>query len=415
MSTGDAATTNRTVVLTTFAGLLAALASATPTRAELEVFFAGHGAWRAALSSPLPDRANGGPSRVRFGGTISGDRTVFFEPSEIALEGTVTAGPEFTLFLHGQYQPEDDQAFDLVRGFVQSALDLGSGWQAGLKAGAFFPGISRENRDTGWMNTYTLTNNAGVAWIGEDVRPVGALASIGRRGETWVWSLEGGPFFANDASGEALALGGVALNDIKTPLTGRIRSFDPLNPSPTPKPPREVRPFRELDDRPGFQIKADVQHTQLGALSFLYSDNRGDVGDSSPGRGIWHTRFGAFSAETLLPLEVIFIPTVLAGQTSNRPGLGTRFVTVSGLLARDLGPVRLALRGDVFTQDDIRAAPAVPLDERGYGITAAITGVLGTHHRFAGEILHVRSDRDSLAGGQNLSETMIQTEYRFVF
>ncbi|MGF1454112.1 MAG: hypothetical protein ACFB6R_01910 [Alphaproteobacteria bacterium] len=389
---------------------LEALLPGPATAADWDVFFAGHASLRTGLSGDVRDRFDGGPSRLRYGARADGNRDTLLDVSEIAFEATVDTGRGLSLFAHLHHQPEDDQGIDIVRGFALYETDLSDGLRSWVKGGAFFPGISRENRGIGWTNSYTLTNSAGVAWIGEDVRPVGILAGLGHDGGSVSLALEGGLFFANDATGEVLALGGFALTDIKTPLNGRTRSFD----ARTPGQPLSVDPFRELDGRPGVQALATLQAHGLGAMSVLYWNNRGDTDDSRPGAGIWNTNFTALSGETVLPGSLTLIPTVMAGRTRNRMGLGTDFFTAALLLSRDLGPVRLAARGEAFTQDDVRAAPPDPLDERGYDVTLAATGLIGTHHQIAAEIVHVHSRRQSLDNaGQD--ETLLQAEYRFVF
>lgn len=396
-----------------FGCLLLGLSSGWPgpvAASPIEVFFAGHGALRTGLTGDVRDRFDGGSSRLRYGARADGDRDTVFEISEIALEATVLTEFGLSLFAHVQYQPEDDQGVDIVRGYALYEPPLTGPIRVTFKGGAFFPGLSRENRGVGWMNDYTLTNSAAIAWIGEDVRPVGVLAGLSHPGDSVSVSLEGGFFFANDVSGEVLALGGFALTDIKTPLNGRTRSFD----ARTPGEPLSVDPFQELDGRPGVQAQAEIQAHGLGALTLLYWDNRADTEDSRPGAGLWNTHFMGVSAETILPGSVTFVPTMIAGRTHNRIGLGTDFFALSALVSRDFGPVRLTARGDVFTQDDLRLAPDNPLDERGSALTLAAIGVIGAHHQIAGEFVHVHSRR-SVLGDAREGETLLQAEYRIVF
>lgn len=385
---------------------------AAQTARAVELDFAGLAGFRTALSSRVPAREDGGASRLRFGAQPDGDRDVFAEPSEVAVEATLRATDGLSIFVHAQYQPEDDQAADIVRGFVQYERAVNDRVRAGFKGGAYFPGVSKENRGVGWTSTYTLTNSAGFSWLGEEVRPVGARAFSSYGGDGFSVGVDAGFFFANDVSGEALAFGGFALNDIKTPLNGRVLTFDPANPGV----PLEIVPFQELDNRPGYQVGLDVQVHGIGAVSMLYWDNNADLAASRPGAGLWDTRFFAASGETVLPGSLTLLPSFMTGTTENATGAGTDFTTAAMLLARDFGPVRLAARGEYFDQDDLRVQPAVPLDEQGAAVTVAASGLLGRHHQFIGEVVHIRSDRDALGpAGQNQRETLLQAEYRFIF
>jgi hypothetical protein len=370
----------------------------------------------AAARVVLPDavraRREGGEGRLRYGDGSDYGGDVLFSPAEAALEIDAAANRWLALFVHGQYQPEDPHGAGIVRGFLEVSPPPFAGTSFRVKGGAFFPGVSRENRDLAWSNSYTLTNSPAKTWIAEEVRPVGMTLSASRAGGEMSVTLEGGFFFANDGSGAALATGGWALNDVKTALTGEVRAYDPAG-GPDPA---VFEPFRELDDRAGFQLLAQFDLYRHGGLSVLYWDNQGDVGAGEPGEVVWETRFGAADLEIGLPWELTLLPSAMLGETRNRD-LGTDFWTASVLLARDFGALRAALRYDHFEQKDNGDGAAPSLDEDGDALTTALAYSLGSHHRFAAELVYATARREGQtpSASDRKNETMLQIEYRLVY
>lgn len=364
----------------------------------------------AAVRAVVPDvvraRREGGEGRLRYGDGSDYGESVLFSPAEAAVELDASANSWLSVFFHGQYQPEDKHGVGIVAAFLEVTPPVPSDFALRMKGGAFFPEVSRENRDLAWSNSYTLTNSPAKTWIAEEVRPVGVAASLSRAGEEMSGSIEGGFFFANDSSGAALAIGGWALNDVKTAVTGgEVRTFDPA----AGDYPGTFQPFREFDDRPGFHILTQFDFYRFGGASLLYWDNCGDVDANAM---VWDTRFVAGDIELSLPWEVTLLPSAMAGETRNVQ-LGTDFWTVSALLARDFDRLRAGLRYDHFEQSD-RDGTAASLGEDGDSVTAALSYSLGTHHRFAGELAYVTACRDSVDPGCK-RETVLQLEYRLMF
>lgn len=372
----------------------------------------------AAVRAVVPDvvraRREGGEGRLRYGDGSDYGESVLFSPAEAAVELDAAANPWLSVFFHGQYQPEDKHGVGIAAAFLEVTPPLPTAVAIRLKGGAFFPEVSRENRDVAWSNSYTLTNSPAKTWIAEEVRPIGVAATLSHAAEEISGSLEGGFFFANDSSGAALALGGWALNDVKTAVTGgEVRTFNPLANEPSAYgQPAAFQPFRELDDRPGFHFLAQLDVYRFGGASLLYWDNCGDVDVNS--LMVWQTRFFAADIELALPWEVTLLPSAMVGETRNAQ-LGTDFWTTSALLARDFDRLRVGLRYDHFEQDDdSRDLTELSLEEDGDAVTAAVSYSLGAHHRFAGELAYVDACRDSVASGCK-RETMLQVEYRLMF
>lgn len=372
----------------------------------------------ASLRIVLPDvvraRHDGGESRVRYGDGSDWGGDVLFSIGEIAAEIDAAANPWMSLFLHAQYQPEDKHAVGIVRGFLEIVAPPIEQTTLRLRGGAYFPGVSRQNREVGWSNSYTLTNSAAMTWIAEEVRPIGVTLTASHNWQSFSATLEGGFFFANDASGAALALGGFALNDIKTTLTGEVRTFDPFRTAGSPGAPEVVEPFQELDGDPGYHVLGKIDFFDYGGASILYWDNRGDTSASRPDSVVWDTKFFAAEMELFLPLKLELFPGFMVGKTRN-PELGTDFWTVSILVARDFGRLRTAVRYDHFDQDDERGLVEPSLDEEGDALTTAVSYSIGSHHRIAAEVVYVAAEREAPAADGQTRELMAQLEYRLVF
>ena len=380
---------------------------------EPELDVAAFAALRVARPDEVRVRDDGGEGRLRYGDGSDFGNDVIFSPAEVAIEVDAAANSWLSLFLHGQYQPEGQPVVGLVRGFVEVEPPPWGRTALRFKGGAFFPGVSRTNRDAGWASVYTLTNSPSHSWIADDIRPIGVAAAVSHYGDRLALSLEGAVFFANDVSGGALAVGGWVLHDFKNTLGGELHTFDW---APGSTGPAVFDPFRELDDEPGYQILAEIDVYRYGGVSLLYWDNRGEVSESRPGKVIWNTSFFAADVELGLPLGLKLLPQVMVGQTEN-PEIGSDFWTVSALLSRDFDALRVSARYDHFEQDTTKAPVARSLDEDGDALTAAAFYFLGEYHRFAAELVYVVARRDGAeppSDGRK-RELLFQLEYRISY
>ena len=98
-------------------------------------------------------------------------------------------------------------------GFSQAYLQYqpltASRYKWAVKAGGFYPKMSLENPQSGWMSPYNYTNSAINSWIGEEVRAFGLEANIKRPGRQFRsnHSFEGfaAVFKGNDPAGTLLS------------------------------------------------------------------------------------------------------------------------------------------------------------------------------------------------------------------
>ena len=110
-----------------------------------------------------------------------------------------------------------------------------AGYRLRVKAGAFYPPVSLENRASGWESPYTLSYSAINSWLATEVRTIGAEAQLEwlgtRLGHAFDLGVTGAVFGWNDQAGVVLANDGFLLHDRQTPLFGRVGQPDvpPLN------------------------------------------------------------------------------------------------------------------------------------------------------------------------------------------
>ncbi|MEO0972666.1 MAG: hypothetical protein AAFX85_06180 [Pseudomonadota bacterium] len=342
-----------------------------------------------------------------------------------ASQGDLWRAEEVSLLAHAQLaapvmasvhlQSVEGELLDVVEGFVRYRPVSTSRVRWGLKAGAFFPALSFENEGIAWSNLYTLTNSAANTWVAEEVRTIGLEAQLEIRGREWNTLLTLGPAFANDASGLALAYRGFVFNDRNVGMFGEVSV-----PGSPMRAPMEVRPFEEIDDRPGVVASLHAERRAATRLSLTYFDTRGDVSVLSPeGMRAWATRFWNLSAEQPLPGGLLLVSQLMAVEAYTAPlaspdiAIGTEFLTSSALLAWQPRRWELALRGEYFRQRDINATWPTRFGEVGFALTSAVSYHGFDHLRLTLEYLAVRADRDDRA--ERLVDDVVQVGVRAFF
>jgi hypothetical protein len=237
-----------------------------------------------------------------------------------------------------------------------------------VRAGQFFLPTSRENRDDNWASPYTIGFSSLNAWIGEEVRPLGAdlqYRHITSRGTPLVVGATA--FRGNDTMGTLLAWRGWSWGDRLTAY-GETLSLPPLDSLADDGPFRLQRdsgtqPFGEdLDGNTGWSARL-----RYGRLQYTYVDNGGDralYGDQYS----WDTQFHLASAEIGDPDRFVAAAELMRGET--RMGLGTPFVAADFystylLLSQKVGRNRISARYELFGTSDLDRSAAEANDESG--------------------------------------------------
>jgi hypothetical protein len=301
-------------------------------------------------------------------------------------------GEVFALNLDASYWGgEDADLLGLTEAYVEYRPYPRSALRTRVRAGAFYPPTSVENRAAGWETPYTLSSSALNTWIAEEIRAVGIEGEVEwvgtRVGHSFDVSLVASVFGWNDPAGVLIAAHGFALNDHQTPLFGRVGQR-----GAAVMPGREV--FHELDGRPGYYVAGKLRYFDRATLSLLHYDNRADptVYSASLDDFAWETRYDTAGLRVESERGWTGIVEWLGGYTIIEPGgpqIVWDFESWSALLSRKLGPHSLSVRRDEFYVDHWPAAD--PGTEDGDAWTLAYSYERGERWRVLLEWLSVSS------------------------
>jgi hypothetical protein len=200
----------------------AAPAAATDWEVDLDVRLLNSDGERSFL--------NGGLGALRFGEDDSGLR---LGRARFALSQPI--GQVLSLRVDASaWDGDDKNPVDLTEAYLEYRPYPRSGYRTRVRAGAFYPPISLENRAAGWESPYTISSSALNTWLAEELRTIGLegeLQWLGTRmGHSFDLGLTLGLYGWNDPLGVVVAGHGFALHDRQTPLFGRVgpRNVPPL-------------------------------------------------------------------------------------------------------------------------------------------------------------------------------------------
>jgi hypothetical protein len=358
---------------------------------------------RVATTPVARSFLDGGLGKTRYG---SQPRAVEAKLAQAALLGRFEARPDLTLRVQANVDAEHNfkRRLDLVEAVVRYAPALTDALSLDIRAGLFFPTISLENIDPAWLSPYTTSFSAINAWIGEEVRNLGVEAGPSFRiGEVQA-RLFGAFTRGNDPNGTLLAWRGFALHD-------RVSGFGDRLPLPDlasfkredlfPDQPREVQPWREVDQKWTWSAGLAVTHEKY-RLKLLYQPKTASPGAFDGQQYAWRTGYwAAGAARSFGPVEVLV--QGLGGETrmgvvpGHENAVAARFESLYLLatwLAAADGRHRATVRYDAFRvqdRDDFMIEDAN--DESGTAWTFAYTFSPNGRHRLTAELLHVDSTR----------------------
>lgn len=329
---------------------------------------------------------------------------------------------------HAKFDPEQDKPVDLVEAFLHYRPTPSSRWRYEMRAGMFFPHISRENVGLAWTSPFTITPSAINSWIGEEIRTVGVEAKATLKLEEQQVSFTGGVFGFNDPAGTLLAFRGWALGDYKVGAFSRL----PLPPISSIggegaflKQPLWVHPVREVDNRLGFYGAVDWRYGRRLKAGAFYYDNRGDPEVFEHKQYGWDTRFWNFYAEVQAPKGIKLIGQFLTGETEmgflkNGVDRALDVSYAAGFLmaTRKVGQHRISLRRDWFDVDDHTYVDIDNNEEVGNAWTAAFNARISKRGNLIFEFLRVNSTRPSrleLGVAPHQTQNQIQVSYRHRF
>jgi len=346
-----------------------------------------------------------GFGKARFGGTSDGDWKV----RPVATEAEVIWQPRFSWAVSGTvvaaWQDDQQHPVDLVEAFVSVKPLPSGGTHVSGRAGLYWPQVSLEHSGAAWQVTDMITPSAINSWIGEEVKVIGAEATLAQDIGSSQISATGGIFGFNDTAGTLLAFRGWALHDLKATAFGH-QQLPPLNDFMVYAQAARTRPLIEIDDRPGFYGRAALK---LAAplpvtVSAFYYNNRGDPEAATKRlQWGWETRFWNFGARVDLSQKTRFITQVLTGttemgiETDEEYWASTRFRSAFARLSHQIGDVTLSGRAETFRTKERGYEMAWSESEKGWATTAAASWKLSRHVSLVGEAIHISSKRGTRA------------------
>jgi hypothetical protein len=232
---------------------LIALIAVTPARAVetaiagMPLTLSGYGDLRMVTSPKMDSLLDGGLGKFRYGGKGGN-----FRFAEAVVQGTLDINDTVSAVALLRAEPKTRSGVDALEAYVSlhPASDSDFGWSA--KLGAFFPTISLENDDIGWISPYTLTPSAINTWIGEELRTIGGEGTARwRTPNLGTFSFTGALFGGNDPAGVLIYDRGWALHDRPTGLTEKVRQPDATLRLFRQPVPGRTGLFDEIDHRAG--------------------------------------------------------------------------------------------------------------------------------------------------------------------
>lgn len=364
-----------------------------------------------------------GFGKTRFGG--DGSTRGHAAIADAALLWTPRFSWDLTGVVDVEAQPEQEHGLDVVEAYLRFRPAPSSAWRASGRFGLFYPPISLEHDDKGWQVSRTITPSAINTWVGEEVKVIGAEATLSHASEAGQEAgLTAAVFSYNDTSGTLLTFRGWALDDVRTSAFSAF-PLPALSAFSQQIQPRETYPTREIDNRAGWYVRADWRASAPLQLNAFYYDNRGNkTGVTPSGQWAWATRFLNLG----LALDLDQETEVLAQAMSGRTLMG--FPTPDGiwydvdfdaayfLLSRSFGASAVTGRVDWFRTRDRTLQVVDNNDEHGWAATLAWRRQLTPHARLLVEALHVTSERPSRlydAIEPRQGQTLVQSALKLSF
>ncbi len=336
---------------------------------------------RAVSSNASNSRLEGGLGKLRYDATDEGLRLGYLRLGYRAdLTPTLRLTAEAVA-----YGDHDVNPLDLTELYAEWRPLPASAWRSRLKVGAFYPEISLENRMRGWRSPYTLSYSAINAWVGEELRTIGAeysLEFLGRsRGHAFDLTLNAAAFGWNDTAGTVLASRGWGLHDRQSTLFGRFANGgQPL--------PQRTLFFDDLDKRAGYYAGAAANYRGLLEARLLHYDNRVRLSPDDPRiqDDPWKTYFDSVGLRWTPTPDWTLITQWLHGRTYDDvavPPNAWSFHSEFLLASWKQGPMRYSARYDRFnsqqTASNFIQYIGFYLGDDGHAWTLAGARQLGEH------------------------------------
>lgn len=345
---------------------------------------------RAVGASGQTSYLNGGLGKLRFDEDHDGLRLG-------SLRFGYRANPSETLRFTAEvfaYGDHDVNAIDLTELVLSWRPVPHSLWRSELKAGAFYPPISLENRMRGWRSPYSISFSAINTWIGEELRTIGLEYNLDwlgqQQGHDFNFGLTAAAYGWNDPAGIVIALRGWAVHDRQTTLFGRVgRTGQGVIDGRTLF-------YDDIDRKPGYYAGATAGWRGVLELRALRYDNRADPAAEAPAIDdyAWHTVFDSFGLRWTPDERWTLIAQSLRGHTAAGDVPPPNYWTFDSwfvLGSWQRGAHRATLRYDDFSmQQRVTHFPGYNSDD-GNALTAAYQYQIGERWNATVEWLRIDS------------------------
>ena len=292
------------------------------------------------------------------------------------------------------------------------------------RAGLMWPPISLEHEGADWHVKDSITPSAINSWIGEEVRPLAAEATVGASLGDHKIRATAALMAANDTSGTLLTFRGWALHD-RTTLAFNHQPLPPLDEpvkyyqAPYSHPLLDVGP--SFAHRPGYYAKLAWQPPIPVRIELFRYDNRADpeVVNEDLEWG-WRTSFNNLGIVADLGSGAELKAQALQGRTrmgtdeTGERWINNRFRSAFVLLSRPFGRLGLSTRLDLFDTRNRGSDVREEYDDKGWSAMLAAKREW-THFTGLVELLHVssrREDREEAGLEPRQHQTQLQAELR---
>ncbi len=358
---------------------------------------------------------DGGLGKLRYSHQFSANL------AEAAIILAPKLNEQLGLNVYAKYDAEQD--FDLVEAFIHYQQDINPDWQFSFRGGVFFPQMSLENSERFWLSPYNITHSAINSWIGEEVRITGAEFKFSYQYEEHHFGWQGSVFALNDPVGSLLAWRGWAIHSQKTGVLSQI----PLAALPEfdtggvffPSQDRWVDPFREIDRNVGFSTGLEWKYNNQLELHGLYYNSNAIPDRQDGSQYAWQSNFFHLGLKADIGGHFEILGQYLQGNSKMGPSMvNIDFWSYYLMLRKQLDEHRFSLRYEQFRVKDLDHTVNDNNNEHGFGITAAYSYQINTHHQLMLEMAHVKSERPmrrffNRAAKQD--ETSLQFSYRLTW
>ena len=378
---------------------------------------------RAVLVDGEKSWVDGGFGKLRSSGTSSRDFHLKPKLGNVNL----ILQPQFTWSLSatvvGTLQGGEKTEAGLSQAYLSFRPMRSDKLALSARAGLMWPPISLEHEGADWHVKDSITPSAINSWVGEEVRPVAAEATIAATLGEHKLRATAALMVANDTAGTLLTFRGWALHDRVT-LAFRRQPLPPLEAEYQDYQAAFTHPLLDVHsgfaNRPGYYAKLSWQPPIPVRIDLFRYDNRANPEDVNADlEWGWRTRFNQVAAVAELggaeiKAQAMVGHTKMGFPEGERRWVDARFRSALVLVSRPFGPFGIAARAEAFEVRNHGGIWDSEYDDTGWSAMIAAKREWGA---FTGlvELLHVsskRDDRELVGLDSRQRQTQLQAEVR---